>query len=33
MIHGFLTMAGKIDAGNAGIEEIGAALRQAFGRA
>jgi acetyl esterase len=30
MIHGFLTMAGAIDAGKAGIEEVAQALRQAF---
>jgi acetyl esterase len=30
MIHGFLTMGGKIDAGQAGIEEIAGALRRAF---
>lgn len=30
MIHGFLTMAGAIDAGQAGIDEIGGALKRAF---
>jgi len=30
MLHGFLTMAGVIDAGKAGIDEIGAALGRAF---
>ncbi|HEU5283794.1 MAG TPA: alpha/beta hydrolase [Burkholderiales bacterium] len=31
MIHGFLTMAGAIDAGRAGVDEIAGALRRAFG--
>jgi acetyl esterase len=30
VIHGFLTMAGKIDLGKTGIEEIAQALRQAL---
>jgi acetyl esterase len=30
VIHGFLTMAGKIDAGKTGIDEIAAALRRAL---
>jgi len=33
MVHGFLTMGGKVDAANRAVETIGAALRGAFTRA
>jgi acetyl esterase/lipase len=33
MIHGFLTMGGKVDAANRAIADVAAALRQAFTRA
>jgi acetyl esterase len=32
MIHGFLTMAGAIDAGRAGVDEVAGALRRAWGQ-
>jgi acetyl esterase len=33
MVHGFLTMAGAVDAGHAGIAEVAAALKRAFAAA
>jgi acetyl esterase len=30
MVHGFLTMAGAVDVGHAGIAEVAAALKHAF---